>query len=63
MEIGSKVKHVNTGNKIHTITSIHGGIVATCTTDESMWHKLTKDSLSSPIMDQMVCKMSNLILA
>jgi len=62
MKIGDKVKHINTGDKIHTIKSINK-TVCTCILDETMWHPLTTDSKSSVIVDVMICKLENLILS
>lgn len=59
MKVGDKVKHVNTGEKIHTIIALHGHI-ATCLKDNTLWRRLNGNSINSPIIREMVCNIKNL---
>lgn len=59
MKIGDKVKHANTGDKIHTVKNINGN-VCICILDESMWFKLTSNSKSGLIINTMVTNIENL---
>ncbi len=61
MEVGDKVKHVNTGNHIYTVKSITGNYVATIERPKELWVVLNPNSKSSPIIKVSVCKIENLI--
>jgi len=61
MKTGDKVKHVNTGEHIYIIISLHGNI-ATIKRPPELWVKLNKNSKSSPIIDLSICKIQNLTL-
>ena len=53
MKKGDKVTHAKTVSMIHTVVDVFGNIYL-LTTDEKMHHPLTKNSMSSPIVSEMV---------
>jgi len=61
LNIGDKVKHVNTGDYIYTVKSITGNYVATIERPKELWVALNPNSKSSPIIKVSVCKIENLI--
>ena len=61
MNIGDKVKHINTGEHIYTIIRLHENI-ATIKRPQELWVKLNPNSKSSPIIDLSISKIENLIL-
>ena len=61
LNIGDKVKHINTGNHIYTVKSITGNYVATIERPKELWVVLNPNSKSSPIIKVSVCKIENLI--
>ena len=61
MEVGDKVKHVNTGEHIYTIIRLHENI-ATIKRPPELCKKLNPNSKSSPLIDVSICKIENLIM-
>jgi len=61
LNIGDKVKHINTGDYIYTVKSITGNYVATIERPKELWVLLSPNSKSSPIIKVSVCKIENLI--
>ena len=61
MNIGDKVKHINTGEHIYTIIRLNENI-ATIKRPQELCKKLNPNSKSSPIIDVSICKTENLIM-
>lgn len=61
MKKGDKVTHAKTGDMIHTIVDVFENICLLMT-DEKMHHPLTKNSMSSPIVAEIVTHAKHLTI-
>jgi len=58
--IGSKVKHVNSGDHIYTVEKLHGS-TATLLRPKELYSKLYPKIKTSPIITKSICRIENLI--